>query len=298
MLIKNGMRLLAGICMTAALTTSALAERPDNLRIGLLPAEDAGVMVEQFEGIEAHLSETLQAETTVWVSESYNALIEAMRSGHLDVAYVGGSQYLRALEIGVDVEPLAIAIDGTGRPYYKSSIFVRADSDIHSFEDLKGHDFAFVTPTSTSGGVAPSFLLRQNGIDPDEDLGRVIYAQQHDSVFLAVTNGRVAAGATGDLYFPRWRDRGILEYSEYIEEEDYLADGDIRIIGAVRVPGVVMIGRGALGHDYLEELRDAFTNIPEEVAERYEIWGPLLGFARATPEDFDELKAMSEMNGQ
>lgn len=298
MLFKNGIRSLAGICMTAVLTTTALAERPDSLRIGLLPAEDAGVMVEQFEGIEVHLAETLGAETTVWVSESYNALIEAIRSGHLDVAYVGGSQYLRAVEIGVDVEPLAIAIDGTGRPYYKSSIFVRADSDIHSFDDLRDRDFAFVSPTSTSGGVAPKYLLRVNGINPEEDLGRVIYAQQHDSVFLAVTNGRVAAGATGDLYFPRWRDRGILDYSEYLEEEDLLVDGDIRIIGAVKVPGVVMVGRGGLGHDYLEELRDAFTNIPEEVAERYEIWGPLLGFARAAPEDFDELKAMSEMNSQ
>ncbi|MEO7744544.1 MAG: PhnD/SsuA/transferrin family substrate-binding protein, partial [Usitatibacter sp.] len=69
----------------------ALAEAPKQIRFGLLPAEDPTNMVQMFQGIADHVGKVMGVPVTVRVSESYNALIEAMRAGHLDVVYVGGS---------------------------------------------------------------------------------------------------------------------------------------------------------------------------------------------------------------
>ena len=84
---------LAVILMSSAASTSQAAG-PKQLRFGLLPAEDPTLMVEQFSGIAKHVGKTLGLPVNVKVSESYNALIEGMRAGHLEIVYVGGGQYL------------------------------------------------------------------------------------------------------------------------------------------------------------------------------------------------------------
>ncbi|MDQ3259590.1 MAG: phosphate/phosphite/phosphonate ABC transporter substrate-binding protein, partial [Pseudomonadota bacterium] len=144
----------------------AMAQAPKQIRFGLLPAEDPTNMVQMFQGIAEHVGKTMGVPVSVRVSESYNALIEAMRAGHLDVVYVGGSQYVKMLDLKMDVVPVVLNKDTENRTYYKSCIISRTDSDIKTWNDLKGKTFAFVTPTSTSGGVAPTFLLLRNGINP------------------------------------------------------------------------------------------------------------------------------------
>ena len=271
------------------------ADIPKTLRFGLLPAEGGEGMVKQFEGIANHIGKELGLPTKVWVSQSYNALIEAMSAGHLDIAYVGGSQYISAYEQKIDIVPLVVAVDDTGRTYYKASIIVNTDSDIQRLADLKDKTFAFVSPTSTGGGVGPYYVMLKNGINPERDLKRIIYAGKHDSVFLAVVNKKVDAGGVADVYFPRWKERGILKYTEYIEENDILKDGGIRVVGSVKVPSVLMVARGALGKDFIEKLRDAFQSIPKESLSQYRIWGALVGFRPTFHKDYTELAEMKKL---
>jgi phosphonate transport system substrate-binding protein len=265
------------------------------LRFGLLPAEDATTMVRDFSGIAEHVGKAVGLPVAVQVSQSYNALIEAMRAGHLEVAYVGGSQYVVAREQGIDVVPLVVAVDDTGRTYYKASIIVPADSEIKKLADLKDRTFAFVTPTSTSGGIAPRYFLVKNGLNPEKDFKRVVYAGKHDSVLLAVTNKKVDAGAVGDVYFPRWLERGLIKYSEYVEAQDLLKDGSIRVLGSQRVLSTAMIARGSLGEPFIEKVRAGFQSVPRETLGKYRIWGPLVGFKAVSDKDFAELAEMEKL---
>src|SRR5881396_113622 len=79
---------IAALVVLSAWAALCAAQAPKQIRFGLLPAEDAGKMVEQFKGIADHVGAKMGLPVTVQVSESYNALIEAMRAGHLEVVYV------------------------------------------------------------------------------------------------------------------------------------------------------------------------------------------------------------------
>lgn len=289
---------LIGFTVFVSMATISSAQTPQQLRFGLLPAEDAGKMVEQFKGIADHISAKMGIPVTVQVSESYNALIEAMRAGHLEVVYVGGSQYVKMREIGMDVVPVVINRDEEGRTYYKSCIITQADSPIKSLQDLKGKNFAFVAPTSTSGGIAPAYLLLQNGIDPNKDFKSAVYAGKHDAVVLAVKNKKVDAGAVGDLYFVHWAERGVFKMGKYDEANDKLIDSELRIVGCIRVPNTPMVTMRKFGDKFVHDLQSAFVSVPKETAGNYKVWGTSTGFLGAKAEDFTDLVGMEKLADQ
>ena len=284
----------AAAVMLTGVAGVANAEGPKQIRFGLLPAEDPTLMVEQFGGIAKHIGKELGLPTSVRVSESYNALIEAMRAGHLEVVYVGGSQYLKMIDLGMEVEPLVLNKDTNKRTYYKSCIITKPDSGIKTFDVLKGQTFAFVSPTSTSGGVAPKYMLLKNGINPDKDFKRVIFAGKHDASFLAVKNSKVDAGAVGDFYFWRWKDRGILEMERYDEPNDTLINAELRVIGCQKVPNTPIVTLKSFGDDFIANIRKAFLSLPEETANKYKVW-PSTGFVPTSHADFVDLAEMSKL---
>jgi phosphonate transport system substrate-binding protein len=289
--------LLRGVLATAVVACfsySASAEPPKQLRFGLLPAEDPTLMVEQFSGIAEHVGKTLGLPVSVRVSESYNALIEGMRAGHLEIVYVGGGQYLKMLDIGMKVEPLVLNKDTYKRTYYKSCIVTKPDSGIKTFEDLKGKTFSFVSPTSTSGGVAPTYMLLKHKINPDKDFKRKIFAGKHDASFLAVKHGKVDAGAVGDFYFWRWQDRGIFKMEKYDEPNNKLINAELSIVACQKVPNTPMVIHSKYGQDFINKVRQAFISLPEKTANAYKIW-PSTGFVPTSHKDFVDLAAMAEL---
>ena len=274
--------------------SASLAEPPKQIRFGLLPAEDPTLMVEQFAGIAKHIGKEMGLPTTVRVSESYNALIEGMRAGHLEVVYVGGGQYLKMLDLGMKVVPLVLNKDTSQRTYYKSCIITKPDSGIKTFADLKGRTFSFVTPTSTSGGVAPTYMLLKNKINPDKDFKRKIFAGKHDASYLAVKNGKVDAGAVADFYFWRWQDRGIFKMEKYDEPNDKLINAELRIVACQKVPNTPMVTLKDFGDGFVDKMRKAFLSLPEGTANAYKIW-PSTGFVPSSHKDFLDLAEMAEL---
>ena len=103
-------------------------------------------------------------------ASDYNAIIEALRTGKADMAYMGS----QALALGVErtnLEPIVMkAEDGDPEKaiYHSVLITSSANEDINSIEDIKGKTMAFVDPDSTSGNLVPTAEIIQ--AFPDEDL--------------------------------------------------------------------------------------------------------------------------------
>jgi phosphonate transport system substrate-binding protein len=133
-------------------------------------------------------------EVQPFVATDYTGVVEALRVNKLDIAFLTPASYVLAKN-EADVR-VVLKSERKGIPFYYAAIIVRADSAIHSLDDLRGKTFAFGDSLSTTGNVIPRQMLRDRGIDPARDFKQILFAGGHDATVLAVLNGTVDAGAT------------------------------------------------------------------------------------------------------
>jgi len=203
---------IAASTLFASLSVQAL----DELKIALIPSEDSRAMIKQSKVLINSLSEQLGVEVEGFVATDYNGVIEALRAGHVDIAYLGPFSYVKAAEVA-DVEAFVVAETAkAGDVAYHSQIIAPANADdINQLSDLKGKDFAFVSPTSTSGYVFPYVGLRSEGIEPRQFFANVLYTGAHDANILAVKHGRVDAATVADRILNSAVEKGIIGKDEY-----------------------------------------------------------------------------------
>ena len=252
------------------------AQTVDKIRIGLAPDEDTAAILKKYDPFIKHLSESTGMEVEPYVGADYTAVIEALNSGHLDVAWFGPSEYILATEaVKSGVEAFASAIQAEGTIAYKSSFIVRADSGIETLEDLKGKTLAFTDPASTSGHIFGRYSLIQEGYEPEEFFRQVIYSGSHDACLLAVKNNQVDAAAISSRKLPGFIESGLVE------------EGEIKIIfESVEIPADPVTYRTDLPQDVKDKIKAAFLENTPELAASLE--GTGFGkFAVVNDKDYD-----------
>ena len=181
------------------------------LRVGLVPNQNPEKVEAEYAPLGDYLSGELGTEVELSVPASYNAVVEAMASGELDLAYFGGLTYAQARN-RAEVHPLVTEINPrTHDTTYRSAIIVPSDSPVRKVSELRGKDFAFGSVSSTSGSLYPSIMLDEAGIDYRTDLGETTYTGGHDATAQAVAGGRVDAGGIEDRILYRLQEEGAIE---------------------------------------------------------------------------------------
>ena len=246
---------------------------PDPLRVGLIPNISPEEVEARYEPLGDYLSEQLGREVELSVPTSYPAVVEAMTSGELDLAYFGGLTYVQARN-QADVTPLVTEINPrTGDTTYRSVIIVPDESDIQEVEEIEGRTFAFGSANSTSGSLYPAIMLQEGGVDYRTDLEEFTYTGGHDATAQAISNGGVDAGGIEDRILYRLEDEGAVdeETIRIIEESD-------------AIEGYPWAVRTALSEDLTEQIAQAFLDIED----------PALldllraqGYERVEPENYD-----------
>ena len=220
------------------------------LRVGLIPSEDSRAMLASSQQLLDALEKNLGMKVQGFVAADYNGVIEAMRSNHVEVAYLGPFSYV----LGATVAPIeAFATAETaksGRTFYRSQIIARKDSGIKEISDLKGKTFAFVDPSSTSGHLFPKAALIKLGIDPDKFFGRVLFTGSHDANALAVANKRVDAATIAD----RILDAAV--------QKNLVKREDIQVVwNSDPIPESPTVWRKNLPPELKAKIKTAFLNI-------------------------------------
>jgi phosphonate transport system substrate-binding protein len=194
---------------------TAVAQQKE-LTVGLIPSEDSRAMIAQSKAMMDKLSEALGMPVKPFVAADYNGVIEALRSKRLDVAYLGPFSYVLGATVA-DIEAFAVAeTKKAGRTSYQSYIITHKDSGIKTVADLKGKNFAFVDPSSTSGHLFPKAGLIKAGFNPDRDFGRIIFSGSHDSSAIAVQNKKIDAAAVADRILEAAFTKGIAKREDIV----------------------------------------------------------------------------------
>lgn len=253
----------------------------DKLTIGLIPSEDSQAMIESSKQVLDDLQAKIGMPVVPFVATDYNGIIEALRSGKLDVAYLGPFSYVLATSVA-DVEAFSVAVTKkTGQSAYKSVILARKDSGIHSLADLKGHTFAFVDPSSASGHLFPKAGLEQAGFAPDSLFKRVIFSGSHDASILAVDNKKVDAAAVADRIFASAVAKGVVKQD------------DFEIVWSSKpIPESPMVWRKALDPELKKKVADALASIKDVP------WGDqgvLNGFQPTTDASYDVVRETAKV---
>jgi phosphonate transport system substrate-binding protein len=213
--------LLAAV--TALLATGPFAFAADRadcpnggvVRFGVEPYDTSAKLVPIYGHIGRLLADQLGCEVKVFVTTNYNAEIEAMRTGKLEVGEFGPLGYVLAHQVA-KAQAVAGFADKDGKPdSYWASIVTYPGSGIESLADIKGHSFAFSDPASTSGHLFPAYGLRKAGIDPEKDI-RPIYAGSHTSSFEALYNRKVDAGELNSAQLESASQRGHYQDGDVI----------------------------------------------------------------------------------
>lgn len=291
--MKKILLFLVGICLIIIGCTNTIEYEEDvkfggitEIKMGLIPADDADEMLRNYETVSNYLSQQLGIPVEIQVTSDYTAAIEAMRSKHIDMAWFGPFSYVIASNIA-NAEAIANGVkSSTGKATYKSVIVVNVNSGIETLEDLKGKNFAFVDPASTSGNLIPRKMLLENGIDPDVDFSASYYAGTHNAVQYAIANGKVDAGASGDNVYQRMLDAG--EINSSINKIIFTSSD---------IPGSPIVVRGDLPTDLKEAIQQALIDMDEQTIHKVDGWGGISKYQVVSDSDYDVIRETAKILG-
>ncbi len=223
-------------------------ERP--IVMGFVPSVETGQLLETTTALTSLLEEETGYHIEPHIPTDYAAVVEGLGAGKVDVAQLSAVAYVLAHD-KYGAQTILVTIR-KGRTNYRGQIIVRADSDIHSLDDLEGKSFSFTDPVSASGHIYPKALLIQEGYDPDAFFGQTVFAGGHDRVIVAVMDGTVDGGAIYDGA----RDLpAIRELYPHIME-------DTRLIAETEpIPLDTIVVRKDLPPEMVQRIKDAFLAV-------------------------------------
>ena len=137
----------------------------DKITIGFIPVEKADELTPKAEALEKFLEKRLGADVELVIPTNYETIIEGMRFGHIDAAFMDtGPAWITHQRTGAEA---VLAELVAGKVNYQATVWARADDNsVQSIEETVGKKVAFTSITGSSGFVRPmGTLVTQGHID-------------------------------------------------------------------------------------------------------------------------------------
>jgi len=244
--------------------------------------------------LEAYLTGELGGDVAVRVFAGVAPLVEAMAAGEVQLGWLTPTAFVSAAD-KVEMVPIVKLVRG-GYSYYRSALFVRADSGLAKLEDLQGKSVIWAPKGSASGRLFPLAMLRKKGIDTGTFFSQQLTATDHREVCQSVLDGRVDAGAT-------------ISDARRADQEP-LADGcrgagldpaKFKVVAVtIQIPNDVIAMRHGLAPELSAKIHDAFVKLGQADSGKAfikEIFAAD-GFAEASELDFRPVRDVQLMMGE
>lgn len=227
------------------------------LRVTVIPDEDPRELVRRFEPLGKYLQQETGLELRYIPVTNYAAAVDALTTGRVDLAWLGGLTHAQARRKDPNVRAIVMRKEDQ---QFHSKFIARTDSKIQKLEDLKGATFTFGSVSSTSGHLMPRYFLEQNGIIPERDFKRFSFSNAHDATAKWVETGRVDAGALNEAVW------------ETLVRDKKVDAGKVRVIWTTPpFPDYNWTVRSGLDPTVVEKIRQAFLKLDSSNPQHREI---------------------------
>ncbi|MGE7992956.1 putative selenate ABC transporter substrate-binding protein [Pseudomonas sp. NPDC089554] len=207
-MFKRPLALAAGLLLSCC---AVLAQAAETLRVSAIPDEAPTELLRKFKPLGEYLEQRLGMKVQFVPVADYPAVVEALASDRLDLAWLGGFTFVQVhLK-----DPAATPLVQREQDAQFTSKFITANPEVKSLADLKGKSFAFGSISSTSGSLMPRyFMLKEDNIKPEDYFGRVAYSGAHDATVAWVQAGKVDAGVLNASVWQKLVDAGKVDTSK------------------------------------------------------------------------------------
>src|SRR5437763_5946374 len=187
----------------------------ETILLGAVASGPTGVTI--WEGIRDYFNESGTPFDFALFS-NYERQVEALRAGHLAIAWNTPRAHVRVRQ-RTGGASLSLGMRDSDRDFH-AKIIVRTDAGIASLDDLHGKRLAVGSRDSTQARILPLHFLKEEGIDLgrldilpfDTDLGKHGDTGTSElDVLRALSDGRAAAGAVGDLVWVQEQAAGHVD---------------------------------------------------------------------------------------
>ncbi|MFJ4194197.1 putative selenate ABC transporter substrate-binding protein [Pseudomonas sp. NPDC089534] len=206
-MLKRTLALTAGLALSLS---TLLANAAEVLRVSAIPDEAPTELLRKFEPLGKYLEQQLGMEVKFVPVADYPAVVEALATDRLDMAWLGGFTFVQA-RLKTDATTPVIPLVQREQDAQFTSKFITADPNVKSLTDLKGKTFAFGSVSSTSGSLMPRYFMLKDGIKPETYFSRVGYSGAHDATVAWVQAGKVDAGVLNASVWQKLVDAGKVD---------------------------------------------------------------------------------------
>lgn len=256
-------------------------ERPDILKMGVMPLESPAEMYKCFSPLTGYLVKELKKKVELKIAIDFAETVEDIGEGITDICYMTPSTYIEAKN-KYNVEVIAKALR-KGKPYHHTVIIAREGRNINSIDDIKGRSFAFGDRHSTSSYIMPTTMLREAGIDLD-DLSFYDYLGHHDDVAKAVLDGEFDAGGVMESTAEKFKSQG-LKFIKY----------------SAKIPEFNICVKKNMPEEEKLLIKEAFLKLDENITEHKEILRAInpeyTGFVESRDSDYDGIREVMQKLG-
>ena len=251
---------------------------PSVLRVALLPDENASALIKKNEGLKKYLEQATGKSVELVVTTDYSSMIEAMRRGHIELAYFGPLSYVLAKQ-RCDIQPFAVQME-KGNPTYHAVVIANAASGVTNLAGAKGKTVAWGDQASTSSHLIPKSMLLAAGLTAGRDYSEQ-FVGSHDAVAMAVQNGNAQVGGLSQPILERLLEKGVIKKDK------------IRVLSVSNpYPNYPWTMQSYLKPELQKKIRDAFLNLKDP-----EIMHNLKadGFGPAADKDYDVIRELAKI---
>jgi len=282
--------IILNIC-TARAHAATTKEAP-HIRIAILPCADIVKTYTKYQPLKIYLQQYLHQKIEILVPSSFQEFKRIIITGEAEFAFQAPHAYI-TLANQYEKTNLLKSLTPQGASEHHGVIVTRKDSGIKSIADLSGKNFLFGHLYSTTKWVAAKSLLKEKGIDLNNNLKNYAHGNSCESIAMNVYLRQYDAGAICDYAFDE-----ITENTN-AKDDEIPPDGLIVIGSTWEIPTWVFATRKGVNQQTSTMVTDTLLGLNKQKPAHAKILKELDvgGFTEAQDSDYESLRKVLNTSG-